>query len=241
MTEDIKKTFIFGDQLKKVNANNKHHLRFRIATDDLSRTSAWSPFYELDGRTIEAVAGKCIDAGDVLNFTWDDANGRPEYDIFIAEGRSISLRSLTSNVATITTSEAHGFLVNDRVTVQGTGATTIDGTGLLVASVPTPTTFTYAKAATNVGSASATAGAGAYLEKRAAESLPGYNTSAAMNMYRYHGTSPIHTYSIIQPANVNLVKFIVQVASYEQKLSSTIEVYPKTGSYTLYFSVPPIP
>lgn len=237
MAEDIKKTFIFSDQLKKVNAGNKHHLRFRIATDDLSRTSAWSPFYELDGRTIEAVTGKCIDAGDVLNFTWGDANGRPEYDIFIAEGRTISLRSLTSNVATITTTAAHGFLVNDRVTVQGTGAATIDGTGLLVASVPTPTTFTYAKVATNVVSASATAGAGAYLEKAAAETLEGYSSLAAMNMYRYHGTSPIHTYSIIQPANVNIVKFIVQVASYEQKLSSAIEIYPRTGTYTAYFTV----
>jgi hypothetical protein len=236
MAEDIKKTFIFSDQLTKVNENNKHHLRFRITTDDLSKTSSWSPFYELDGRPVVAVSGKCIDSGDVLNFTWDDANGRPEYDVFIAEGRSVSLRSLTSNVATITTSSPHGFQINDRVTVQGTGAATIDGTGLLVTNV-TSTTFTYSKVATNVVSASATAGAGAYLEKRAAESLPSYSSSATMNMYRYHGTSPIHTYSIIQPANVNLVKFIIQVASYEQKISPLIEIYPGTGVYTESFAV----
>ena len=236
MAEDIKKTFIFADQLTKVNENNKHHLRFRIITDDLSRTSSWSPFYELDGRPIVAVTGTCTDAGQVLNFTWDDANGRPEYDIFIAEGRSIALRSLTNNVALITTSNPHGFANNDMVTVQGTGAATIDGTGLLISNV-TSQTFTYSKVTANVANTVATAGAGVYLEKRAAESLPGYNPSAAMNMYRYHGTSPIHTYSIIQPSNVNIIKFIVQVASYEQKLSSTIEVYPRTGVYTTSFTV----
>jgi len=151
MTEDIKKTFIFSDQLKKVNANNKHHLRFRIATDDLSRTSAWSPFYELDGRTIEAVTGTAIDAGNVINFTWGDANGRPEYDIFISTS-------------------------------------------------------------TNGGS--------------------------TYTAYEYHGTSPIHTYSIIQPAGINRIKFIVQVASYENKLSYPIEIYPRDGGlYTAAFVV----
>ena len=68
--------------------------------------------------------------------------------------RTISNKALTSNVATLTTSAAHGFEVGETVTVAGVDAT-FNGS-FTVASVPTTTTFTYAKTASNVSSTSAT-------------------------------------------------------------------------------------
>jgi len=64
--------------------------------------------------------------------------------------------SLTSNVATITTKGPHGLKVGDSVAVTAVTATTVNGTGLTVTSVPTSTTFTYAKTATDVSSAADT-------------------------------------------------------------------------------------
>lgn len=64
--------------------------------------------------------------------------------------------ALTSNVATVTTKGKHGFSVGDSVAVTAVTATTINGTGLAVLSVPSATTFTYAKTASNVVSAADT-------------------------------------------------------------------------------------
>jgi hypothetical protein len=69
--------------------------------------------------------------------------------------RTISNVALTSNVVTITTSAAHGYLVNDSVTVTATTQTTVNGT-YIIASVPTSTTFTYAKTASDIPSTSDT-------------------------------------------------------------------------------------
>ena len=64
---------------------------------------------------------------------------------------SVSNKALTSNVATLTTSAAHGFAVGDKVGVSGVDST-FDGEFTVVA-VPTTITFTYAKTATDVISA----------------------------------------------------------------------------------------
>jgi hypothetical protein len=81
-----------------------------------------------------------------------------EYSTTVATiTKTVSNKALTSNVATITTSDTHGFAVGDYVVVSGVDAT-FNGT-FLVASVPTTTTFTYAKTATNVTSAVATGSA----------------------------------------------------------------------------------
>lgn len=68
--------------------------------------------------------------------------------------KTVSNKALTSNVATITTSAAHGFLAGDTVTVSGVDAT-FNGEHY-IDTVPTTTTFTFSKAAANVTSASAT-------------------------------------------------------------------------------------
>jgi hypothetical protein len=57
---------------------------------------------------------------------------------------------LTDNVATLTTSSAHSFLIGDSVVVANVD-TILNGT-YTITSIPTPTTFTYAKTASNIPS-----------------------------------------------------------------------------------------
>ena len=63
---------------------------------------------------------------------------------------SINNKALTSDVATLTTSAAHGLAVGDQVWVEGVDST-FNGK-YTVTGVPTTTTFTYAKTASNVSS-----------------------------------------------------------------------------------------
>jgi hypothetical protein len=63
---------------------------------------------------------------------------------------TVSNKSLTSNVATLTTTSNHTYLAGDVVTVTGVDAT-FNGVFNII-SVPTATTFTYAKTASNVTS-----------------------------------------------------------------------------------------
>jgi hypothetical protein len=65
--------------------------------------------------------------------------------------RTITTVARTSNVATITTSVAHGYSVGDSVTVAAVTNTGVNGTVTIVA-VPTTTTFTYANTGTNIPS-----------------------------------------------------------------------------------------
>ena len=80
---DIKNVYVYPDQFRKVDSQNKHHLRFRIVTEDLSKTSAWSPVYKVSAATIKQVNGSLLNSGDVITFAWGDANARPEYDVFV--------------------------------------------------------------------------------------------------------------------------------------------------------------
>jgi hypothetical protein len=67
--------------------------------------------------------------------------------------KTVSNKALTSNIATLTTSASHTYLVGDVVVVSGVDAT-FNGTFNILA-VPTATTFTYAKTNANVTSAAA--------------------------------------------------------------------------------------
>jgi len=75
--------------------------------------------------------------------------------------KTISARSLTSNVATITTNSAHGFSIGKTVDIVGINAT-FNGRYVILAT-PTTTTFTYAKTAANVASAATTGTATMYI------------------------------------------------------------------------------
>jgi hypothetical protein len=63
---------------------------------------------------------------------------------------SITNKALTTNVATLTTSTAHGLAVGMTIVITGVDAT-FNGS-YRITTVPTTTTFTYAKTATNVAS-----------------------------------------------------------------------------------------
>jgi hypothetical protein len=74
-----------------------------------------------------------------------------EYDvdkIFPAITVSITNKALTTNVATLTTSTAHGLSTGMQITISGVDAT-FNGE-YRITGVPTTTTFTYAKVATDV-------------------------------------------------------------------------------------------
>lgn len=92
----------------------------------------------------------------------------PEFTELLAGGtllaqagisRTVTNKALTANVATITTSTAHGFAVGDSVTV-AISDTAFDGT-YIVTAVPSSTTFSYAKTGTTVASTAATGTAAA--------------------------------------------------------------------------------
>jgi len=75
--------------------------------------------------------------------------------ITVAQGGTgfISQRTITTvgratNVVTIVTSVAHGYVVNDIVTIAAVTNTSVNGT-FTIASVPTSTSFTYAQAGTD--------------------------------------------------------------------------------------------
>ena len=82
--------------------------------------------------------------------SWAPTGLKGFYDWFDAKSVSVSNKSLTSNVATLTTSAAHGFEIGQTVTIAGVDST-FNGTYLITNK--TNNTFTYAKTATDVASA----------------------------------------------------------------------------------------
>jgi hypothetical protein len=88
---------------------------------------------------------------------WSNTKGvllQDGYDVdkvFSAITVSITNKALTSNVATLTTSAAHGLATNMQIVISGVDAT-FDGE-YRITGVPTNVTFTYAKTAADVPSA----------------------------------------------------------------------------------------
>lgn len=85
------------------------------------------------------------------NFTWENVKVAKVYVEVIPTTRSITNKALTSNVATITTSETHYVAVGDTITVSGVDAT-FDGTFTVTAINESAKTISYAKTATDVTS-----------------------------------------------------------------------------------------
>ena len=85
--------------------------------------------------------------------TYDGALLMDEYDVdkvFPQIDVEINNKALTSNIATLTTTTAHGLCTGMQITIAGVDAT-FNGE-YRITSVPTTTTFTYAKTASNVPS-----------------------------------------------------------------------------------------
>jgi hypothetical protein len=88
------------------------------------------------------------------------------YKSFLPNSFAISAYDRTSNVVTITTTSAHGFAVNDVVTVipENTASTFWGAVGVTITAIPTSTSFKYAQTGANE-----VAGAGGYALKSNAD------------------------------------------------------------------------
>jgi hypothetical protein len=90
---------------------------------------------------------------DKSSITYNGVLLSDEYDVdkvFPKITVSITNKALTTNVATLTTSAAHGLCIGMQIVITNVDAT-FNGE-YRITSVPTTTTFTYAKTATNVTS-----------------------------------------------------------------------------------------
>ena len=127
-----------------------------IAYQALGSSKEWIPIrsYRFDGNanTTAFTSGQTVSIYDYI------PSGRTVQVVYATDPTpftssffAVNNKALTSNVATLTTSDAHGFAVGDVVGVSGVDST-FDGEFTVVA-IPTTTTFTYAKTASNVTSA----------------------------------------------------------------------------------------
>lgn len=115
----------------------------------------------------------------------------------ITAGTLVTNKALTSNVATLTTSTAHGLVAGDSVWVEGVGSP-FDSTTTpyTVIATPTTTTFTYAKTNTDIAStavsssfAKANKPGSICLESESTLVSSGYLTTGAI---RYSTLEPKH-------------------------------------------------
>ena len=225
MAEDIKKSFLFPDELPPAGPGNTHSLRYRIVSEDGLQTSAWSPTYTVSGQTFSPVSGTLIGASTTtFQATWDDEFNRPAYDIFVSFGSPITFRSLTNNICTVITSIPHGFKVGDMVNVAGTGSASVNKTNAVITAVPNTVAIQYANTAANVANAAATAGAEVYGSEAG-------TVAQLKKYYPFHGTPTIHAYSFLAGPNVangsyySSAQVIVQVAGINKELDSTLEIF----------------
>ena len=127
-----------------------------VAYQALGASKEWIPIrtYRFDGNANSTA----FTSGQTISIYDNIPSGRTIQVVYSTDPvpftdsfSAVSNKELTTNVATLTTSAAHGFAVGDIVGVSGVDST-FDGEFTVVA-VPTTTTFTYAKTASNVTSA----------------------------------------------------------------------------------------
>jgi hypothetical protein len=97
----------------------------------------------------------------------------------------VNNKSLTSNVATLTTGAAHGYEVGQSITVTGVDST-FNGTYVITA-VPTTTTVRYAKTATDVASA-AVSPVGAVVRNKGYLAVSDFTSQGSTSTYNVPGS-----------------------------------------------------
>lgn len=171
--------------------------------------------YDLDGNTMSSnhyhiVSSKLNNLVKGSTFSWGAVS---LIKVYASVFNSISVigKQLASNVATLTTQKAHGFVAGTVVTIAGVDAT-FNGT-YKVTSAPTATTFTYAKTNGDVTYTSATGTAEGPSNNYfvGLDALRLENTSTINPLYGLTGYSVIRTTGaapIIKNANSsNLIEF----------------------------------
>jgi hypothetical protein len=121
-----------------------YSVRYRIISEDRNRTSHWSPVYLVVPDYVYVPGNiEVQSANQVINFTWDPVTILKTN----SSNNDIINKSLTNDLATLTTSDAHYMNVGDWVTVEGVDAT-FNGTYKINAI--TNNTFSYYKDNGNV-------------------------------------------------------------------------------------------
>ncbi|MCF8135656.1 MAG: hypothetical protein K9J32_09245 [Synechococcus lacustris] len=223
MAEDIKKSFIFADELPPAGPGNTHSLRYRIVSDDGLQTSAWSPTYTVTGQIFSSLTGSLVAASTTtFQGTWDDEYNRPAYDVFVAFGIPVATRSISNNIVTITTSFAHGFSVGDLVVVANTGSANVNKVDAIITEIPNSIAIRYANTAANLVAGAANAGA----------SVHGSDAGTlTQSNYIYHGSPSVHSYSFLAGPDVanssyyTSAQVVVQVAGINKELDSTLQIF----------------
>lgn len=226
MAEDIKKIFLFSDELPPAGPGNTHSLRYRIVSEDGLQTSAWSPTYTVSGQTFSNVTGTLAGVSTtIFQGTWDDEFNRPQYDVFVAFGLPIAYRSLTNNVVTIQTGVPHGFKVGDIVNVAGSVAG-VNKVNAVITAVPNTISLQYANTSANVANAVGGTTATVY----GSDDAP-----LASSNYVYHGSPNVHSYSFVSGPDVAnattkddyyySAQILVQVAGINKELDSTLQIF----------------
>jgi len=131
--------------------------------------------------------------------------------------KTVSNVALTSNIATITTSAAHGLSVGQPVTISALSAGTAINGSYTVASVPTTTTFTVAKTNANIVSTAATG----------TVTIPTVSTSGTSMTVFGSSTQGVQTGDRTFAANTTeyyCVKSYVPLASTAGGLSGTVQL-----------------
>lgn len=106
--------------------------------------------------------------------------------------KTVTNKALTSNVATLTTSADHTYLVGDVVVVTGVDAT-FNGT-FNITAVPTTTTFTYSKTAGNVSSTAVSpTGTAAVSARRKFAGIARDATDGVIKVFKDATTKPTST------------------------------------------------
>lgn len=159
MVDDIKKTFIFNDEVQLVGPGNTHTIRYRIISEDGQRNSEWSAPYTIPAKNISRIASSAISmtasTGYSIATVWSDLNDAYAYDIFVSDGIGLNTTySVLNNVLTMTTKTAHGFVAGDSINVMGiTTPTAASLANVTVLSTPTTTQISVPYVAANNPSA----------------------------------------------------------------------------------------
>jgi hypothetical protein len=152
--EIIKKARVLHANLPPILSDlNGYLVRYRVKSSDQNRTSHWSPFILIEPEyTFVPGSIKHTSASQIFNAIWDSVAVIKSYDSY----STITNKSLTDDIATITTSSAHYMNVGDYVTISGVDST-FNGTHIITAVTTTPThTFSFYKDNANVTSAAVT-------------------------------------------------------------------------------------
>lgn len=117
--------------------------------------------------------------------SWAPTGLKGFYNWYDTKSTVVNNKSLTSNVASLTTASAHGFATGQSVVVAGVDAT-FNGT-FTVTGTPSTTVFTYAKTATNVAS-TAVSPTGTAVRTRGYTAVSDYAYQSSTTSYNVPGS-----------------------------------------------------